>query len=145
MGPHANSLNFTHSIRVDWLLPGIPPSGKPVEVPFVAIVRFEDENNFEASSTRMSRPSVSCLCTSSPGRYARPNKETDAALGAFVFGNANGSFRWPSQSKPIFHLQAADTFELVGVGGHDRGTSRISVGSDQHVVAADRPSGGFQV
>jgi carboxymethylenebutenolidase len=27
---------------MDWMLPGIPPTGKPVEVPLVAIVRFRD-------------------------------------------------------------------------------------------------------
>jgi carboxymethylenebutenolidase len=32
---------FTHSIRMDWLLPGIPPTGKRVEMPFVVIVQFE--------------------------------------------------------------------------------------------------------
>ena len=34
---------FTHSIRLDWLLPGIPPSGKRVELPFVVIVQFEGD------------------------------------------------------------------------------------------------------
>jgi carboxymethylenebutenolidase len=34
-------IRFTHSIRMDWLLPGIPPTGKRVEVPFVAIIQFE--------------------------------------------------------------------------------------------------------
>ena len=34
---------FTHSIRMDWLLPGIPPTGKRVEFPFVVIVRFEGD------------------------------------------------------------------------------------------------------
>jgi carboxymethylenebutenolidase len=33
---------FTHSIPMDWMLPGIPPTGKRVEVPLVAIVRFRD-------------------------------------------------------------------------------------------------------
>ena len=33
---------FTHTIPMDWMLPGIPPTGKPVEVPLVAIVRFRD-------------------------------------------------------------------------------------------------------
>jgi carboxymethylenebutenolidase len=33
---------FTHSIRMDWMLPGIAPTGKRVEVPLVAIVRFRD-------------------------------------------------------------------------------------------------------
>jgi carboxymethylenebutenolidase len=31
---------FTHTIPMDWMLPGIPPTGKRVEVPLVAIVRF---------------------------------------------------------------------------------------------------------
>src|SRR5262245_23042458 len=34
-------LRFTHSIRIDWLLPGIAPTGKRVEVPMVAILQFE--------------------------------------------------------------------------------------------------------
>jgi carboxymethylenebutenolidase len=33
-------MRFSHSIRMDWLLPGIPPTGKRVEVPFVVIVQF---------------------------------------------------------------------------------------------------------
>jgi len=36
-------LRFTHSIRMDWLLPGIPPTGKRAEVPFVAIIQFEGD------------------------------------------------------------------------------------------------------
>jgi carboxymethylenebutenolidase len=36
-------LRFTHSIRMDWLLPGIPPTGRRVEVPMVAIVQFEGD------------------------------------------------------------------------------------------------------
>src|SRR2546429_9430881 len=33
---------FTHSIPMDWMLPGIPPTGKRVKVPLVAIVRFRE-------------------------------------------------------------------------------------------------------
>jgi carboxymethylenebutenolidase len=33
---------FTHTIPMDWILPGIPPTGKRVEVPLVAIVRFRN-------------------------------------------------------------------------------------------------------
>ena len=33
---------FTHTILMDWMLPGIPPTGKRVEVPLVAIVRFRE-------------------------------------------------------------------------------------------------------
>jgi carboxymethylenebutenolidase len=33
---------FTHTIAMDWMLPGIPPTGKRVEVALVAIVRFRN-------------------------------------------------------------------------------------------------------
>jgi carboxymethylenebutenolidase len=33
---------FTHTIPMDWMLPGIPPTGKRVEVPLVAIVGFRN-------------------------------------------------------------------------------------------------------
>ena len=33
---------FTHTIRMDWMLPGVAPTGKRVEVPLVAIVQFRD-------------------------------------------------------------------------------------------------------
>ena len=36
-------MRFTHSIRLDWLLPGIPPTCKRVELPFVVIVQFEGD------------------------------------------------------------------------------------------------------
>jgi carboxymethylenebutenolidase len=34
---------FTHTSEIDWMLPGIAPTGKRVEVPLVAIVRFEGD------------------------------------------------------------------------------------------------------
>ncbi|GAB7549395.1 dienelactone hydrolase family protein [Cupriavidus sp. 8B] len=34
---------FTHDIEIDWMLPGVPPTGKYVEVPLVAIVRFRGD------------------------------------------------------------------------------------------------------
>ena len=34
---------FTHSIRMDWLLPGIAPTGKRVEFPLVVIVQYEGD------------------------------------------------------------------------------------------------------
>jgi carboxymethylenebutenolidase len=33
---------FTHTIPMDWMLPGIPPTGRRVEVPLVAIIRFRN-------------------------------------------------------------------------------------------------------
>jgi carboxymethylenebutenolidase len=33
---------FAHTIELEWLLPGIPPTGKRVEVPMVVVVRFRD-------------------------------------------------------------------------------------------------------
>src|SRR5258707_755982 len=33
---------FTHTSEIDWMLPGIAPTGKRVEIPLVAIVGFRD-------------------------------------------------------------------------------------------------------
>src|SRR3954452_9724348 len=35
-------IKFTHSVEMDWMLPGIPPTGRRVEVALVVIVRFRD-------------------------------------------------------------------------------------------------------
>jgi carboxymethylenebutenolidase len=35
-------ISFTHTIEMDWMLPGIPPTGKRVEVALVVIVRFHE-------------------------------------------------------------------------------------------------------
>jgi carboxymethylenebutenolidase len=35
-------VRFTHTSPIDWLLPGIAPTGRVVEIPLVAIVRFRD-------------------------------------------------------------------------------------------------------
>lgn len=34
---------FTHDIEIDWMLPGIAPTGKYVEIPLVAIVNFRGD------------------------------------------------------------------------------------------------------
>jgi carboxymethylenebutenolidase len=34
--------SFTHTMEMPWMLPGVPPTGKRVEIPLVAIVRFRD-------------------------------------------------------------------------------------------------------
>ncbi len=33
---------FVHSVEMDWMLPGIAPTGRQVEVPLVVIVRFRE-------------------------------------------------------------------------------------------------------
>ena len=33
---------FTHTIKMDWMLPGVAPTGKHVEIPLVVIVRFRE-------------------------------------------------------------------------------------------------------
>ena len=35
-------ISFTHTIEMPWLLPGVGPTGRYVEVPLVAIVSFRD-------------------------------------------------------------------------------------------------------
>src|SRR5262249_52776177 len=33
---------FTHTIEMEWMLPGVPPTGRRVEIPLVVIVHFRD-------------------------------------------------------------------------------------------------------
>jgi len=35
-------IRFTHTAEIEWLLPGVKPTGKRVEVAFVVVVRIED-------------------------------------------------------------------------------------------------------
>ena len=35
-------IRFTHTTPIDWLLPGVPPTGKPVEMVVAVIVGFKD-------------------------------------------------------------------------------------------------------
>ncbi|MFO1057371.1 MAG: dienelactone hydrolase family protein [Dongiaceae bacterium] len=34
---------FTHDIEIDWMLPGVPPTGRYVEIPLVAIICFRGD------------------------------------------------------------------------------------------------------
>jgi carboxymethylenebutenolidase len=35
-------ISFTHTTPIDWLLPGVPPTGKRCEIAFAVIVGFKD-------------------------------------------------------------------------------------------------------
>src|SRR5437762_8093933 len=35
-------LRFTHKKRMDWLLPGVPPTNRVIDVDFVIVVQFRD-------------------------------------------------------------------------------------------------------
>ena len=35
-------IKFTHSLQMDWLLPGVPPTNEPVEVAIVTVIQFQD-------------------------------------------------------------------------------------------------------
>lgn len=36
-------IQFTHTRTIDWLLPGVEPTGRTVQVPMVAVVKFEGD------------------------------------------------------------------------------------------------------
>ena len=35
--------SFTHTSEVDWMLPGVAPTGKRVEIPLVAVIKFRGD------------------------------------------------------------------------------------------------------
>lgn len=36
-------LSFTHDREIDWMLPGVPPTGKKVEIPMIGVIRFRGD------------------------------------------------------------------------------------------------------
>jgi carboxymethylenebutenolidase len=73
---------FTHTIEMDWMLPGIPPTGKPVEVPLVAVVHFRG-GSWPTSTYTGTKPPCSSNSASSTRRpcqwrvpRARPRSST---------------------------------------------------------------------
>ena len=36
------AISFTHTTAIDWLLPGVPPTGRPVEMVVAVVVGFKD-------------------------------------------------------------------------------------------------------
>ncbi|GBF95978.1 carboxymethylenebutenolidase [Raphidocelis subcapitata] len=36
-------IDFTHDVKMDWMLPGLEPTGKHVSVPFIVVVKFEGD------------------------------------------------------------------------------------------------------
>jgi carboxymethylenebutenolidase len=36
-------LRFTHSRRMDWFLPGVPPTNRPVDIPLIVVVQFRGD------------------------------------------------------------------------------------------------------
>jgi len=33
---------FTHTVEMEWMLPGVPPTGRRVEIPLVVVIHFRD-------------------------------------------------------------------------------------------------------
>ena len=70
-------VRFTHTTRMDWMLPGIEPTGRPVEIPTVAVVQFQEDNSCMSTSTG-TRPacsfnSVCSIPTAFPSLGPRPH------------------------------------------------------------------------
>jgi carboxymethylenebutenolidase len=36
-------VSFTHTTEVDWMLPGVAPTGRTVEIPMIAVVQFQGD------------------------------------------------------------------------------------------------------
>jgi carboxymethylenebutenolidase len=53
-------VRFTHTTEIDWLLPGIAPTGRKVEVPAVAIVKFEGDKVWRTSISTGTRLRYLC-------------------------------------------------------------------------------------
>ena len=54
-------VRFTHTLEMDWMLPGVAPTGRQVEIPLVAIVRFRDG---KLAHEHIYWDQASCWCSS---------------------------------------------------------------------------------
>jgi carboxymethylenebutenolidase len=70
---------FTHSIRLDWLLPGIPPTGRRIDLPFVVVVQFEGRS-WPTNTSTGTRSRSSSRSASSTGRTPVLGGETAAQV-----------------------------------------------------------------
>jgi hypothetical protein len=73
--------SFTHTQEMPWMLPGIPPTNRHVEVALVAIVRFRAASSPTSTSTGIRRPCLSSLdCSPIPAfPSAEPNRPARCA------------------------------------------------------------------
>jgi predicted ester cyclase len=61
---------FTHDTPMDWMLPGIAPTGRKVRVPFVVVVKFEgDKVCVFGVGERVGKVQLSCQCDMHPDRW----------------------------------------------------------------------------
>ena len=51
-------LRFTHTLQMDWMLPGVPPTGKRVEVAMVVIVQFDDDGKLASERIHWDQATV---------------------------------------------------------------------------------------
>ena len=49
---------FTHTVAMDWFLPGVPPTGKRVEVAMIVVVEFDDDGNIVAERIHWDQATV---------------------------------------------------------------------------------------
>ncbi len=73
-------LSFTHDIPMEWILPGIPPTGKHVEIPLVVICTFRN-NKLESERAYWDNASMLAqLGVLDPGNLPIPNTESAKKL-----------------------------------------------------------------
>lgn len=73
-------LSFTHDIPMEWMLPGIPPTGKRVEIPLVVICTFKN-NKLESERAYWDNASMlSQLGVLDPGDLPIPQTQSAQKL-----------------------------------------------------------------
>ena len=74
-------LRFTHTTVMDWMLPGIEPTGRAVEVPMVAIVAFTGDK-LSHEHIYWDQASVLAATRLARGRRSSDRRRRDRAQGA---------------------------------------------------------------
>ena len=72
-------MRFTHSCEIDWLLPGVPPTGRFVEIPMLGVVRFRGDRLYHEHIIG-TRPACWCRSACSTRRACRSRVESARKL-----------------------------------------------------------------
>ena len=95
---------FTHTVEMEWMLPGVAPTGKRVEIPFVVIIQFRDGKLGPRAHLLGPGIRARSAWSSPPVRLARGGRadrpEGPGSPASLQRAHRADLGRWPSSSSP---------------------------------------------
>ena len=95
-------MRFTHSCEIDWLLPGVPPTGRFVEIPMLGVVRFRGDRLYHEHICG-TRPACWCrsACSTRRACRSRGGKRAQAARRKPAVEPPDGALGSQRRTRPL--------------------------------------------